>query len=145
MPEKPNPPPAPPPPRDEDQGITEAWHRRLAWGIPTVALLLGIVGVLAVLGPPFKSPGQGVRKIAPELPSAAPTPAPAPAQTSRPCGAPGALPNDYEPRRLLSLGLACADAGGRLIQWASEDGLTEPQCWRVGESEPVPLGWHAGP
>jgi hypothetical protein len=140
MPIKPNPPPPPPPPSDE--GDATPWLDRLAWGIPVVAILLACLGVVAILRPPFPSPGQGVRRIAPEPPpSAAPTPAPVPGPTTRPCGSPGAAPEDYR----SSLVAACEEAHGELVSWAGEDGFSEPQCWRVGESEPVPLRWRAGP
>jgi hypothetical protein len=82
-----------------EQANTEMWHRRLAWGIPVVAIFVALVGVLAILGPPFPSPGQGVRRIAPEVPSAAPTPAPAPGPTSRPCGD---APTEDEQRALVA-------------------------------------------
>jgi hypothetical protein len=59
----------------EPEESAELWHRRLAWGIPVVALFTALVGVLAILGPPFPSPGQGVRRVQPEpVPSAAPAP-----------------------------------------------------------------------
>jgi hypothetical protein len=58
-------------PTREPEEAAELWHRRLAWGIPVVALFTALVGVLAILGPPFPSPGQGVRKVPPTAPSAA--------------------------------------------------------------------------
>jgi len=80
-----------------DDGMTDDEYlgRRLLLlrAIPVAALLLGLLGASMILSRglhPPSGPDQGVRKIAPEVPSATPHP--------RPCGAPGASPADYTPR-----------------------------------------------
>jgi len=79
----------PPPPADEDRSI-----RRLHVALPVTALILALLGLALILGrslgPPKGSPDQGVRKIAPEVPSATPHP-------PRPCSSPAPAPTATAP------------------------------------------------
>lgn len=84
----------------QDDGLTDEEYLeragvwRLHVALPICALMLALLGIAVILGrslgPPKGSPDQGVRKIAPEVPSATPHP-------PRPCTAPAPAPSVAPP------------------------------------------------